>query len=158
MKKIVSILRGLPSTGKSEYADHFPHAVVCSADDFFMKDGKYNFVGAQVPVAHQWCLGKFIDALNSLRKKDEALEEMIASRVEHIIVDNTNTMKWEYSNYIKLAVANGYDYEILNFNQNYRYHEPTDQELADRNKHGVSADGIKRMRERWEDDSREKFI
>tara|TARA_B100001287_G_C22686600_1_gene534174 strand:+ start:7620 stop:8060 length:441 start_codon:yes stop_codon:yes gene_type:complete len=146
MKKIVQILRGLPSTGKSEYASHFPHAVVCSADDFFMKDGKYNFVGAQVPVAHQWCFGKFIDAMN------------FVGQAEHIIVDNTNTMKWEYSNYIKLAVANGYDYEILNFNQNYRYHEPTDQELADRNKHGVPADGIKRMRERWEDDSREKFI
>ena len=139
MKKKVTILRGLPSTGKSEYASMYPHAVVCSADDYFMVDDKYEFVGWKVPVSHQWCFGKFIDAMNPV------------GQAEHIIVDNTNTMKWEYDNYIKLAILMDYKIEVLNFN----HKDWTDQELADRNKHGVPAEGIERMRTRWEDDYRE---
>ena len=88
-----------------------------------MVDGKYKFVGWKVPISHQWCFGKFIDAMNPV------------GQAEHIIVDNTNTMKWEYQNYIKLALLMNYEVEILNFNQDW-----TDQELADRNKHGVPAE------------------
>jgi len=149
MKKKVTILRGLPSTGKSTYAEAYPNAVVCSADDYFMVDGKYEFVGWKVPISHQWCFGKFIDAMT--HRHIGAVNPV--GQAEHIIVDNTNTMKWEYQNYIKLALLMDYEFEILNFNQDW-----TDQELADRNKHGVPAEGINRMRTRWEDDAREKFM
>ena len=100
-------------------------------------DGNYNFVGWQVPIAHQWCWGKFIDA--------------VAAGHECIVVDNTNTQPWEYENYIKLAKIFDYNVEIIHVTPG----ELSDEALCERNTHGVPVGGITAMRERWVEDTRE---
>jgi predicted kinase len=143
--KTVQIYRGLPGTGKSTLALKDPKKAAmlkrtdayCSADAYFVDDeGNYNFVGWQVPIAHQWCWGKFIDA--------------VAAGHECIVVDNTNTQRWEYENYIKLAKIFDYSVEIINTNQ--REGAMSDTALAECNVHGVPLEAIVRMRERWEGD------
>jgi predicted kinase len=149
--KTVQIYRGLPGTGKSTLALKDPKKAAmlkrtdayCSADAYFVDDeGNYDFVGWQVPIAHQWCWGKFIDA--------------VAAGHECIVVDNTNTQRWEYENYIKLAKIFDYSVEIINTNESGHYYSVdsgwTDMALAERNVHGVPAEAIVAMRERWEVD------
>ncbi len=138
MKKKVYIYRGLPSVGKSSHiSETKPDADICSADDYFMDDeGNYNFNGRQVPIAHQWCFGKFIDA--------------VALGRTCIVVDNTNTQRWEYDNYIKLALHFNYDVEIINCNQIRG--QMSNEALAESNLHGVPPEGIAAMRQRWQED------
>ncbi len=151
--KEVLILRGKPGTGKSYYAKHYlrlktdlANATTSwhSADFYFEdKDGNYNFVPWQIPMAHQSCWGSFIDAL--------------ASGDEYIVVDNTNTQRWEYENHAKLAKIFDYRVKIVNTNQ-YRKkqgHDITDQFLFESNVHGVPLEGIIAMSNRWEDDPSE---
>ena len=61
-----------------------------------------------------------------------------------ILVDNTNTMKWEYENYVLLAELEGYKVEVITV--------PFDPEMAEvyheRNTHGVPL-GLSRIR--WHD-------
>ncbi len=51
--------------------------VICSADDYFMKDGVYHFNGGLIGKAHDWCMTKFLEALTS--------------EADIVMVDNTNT-------------------------------------------------------------------
>ncbi len=143
-KKTVRIMRGLSGVGKSTYvmmneavAKPEERRIVCSADDYFVNEqGQYEFDGRKLPLAHQWCWGKFIDAIGEGR---------------NIIVDNTNTQPWEYENYIKLAKLFDYEVEIIHITPKGL----TDEELAKRNTHGVPLESIKQMRSRWVDDTRQ---
>ena len=73
-KNTVIILRGCSGSGKSTLASLFgPAAVVVSADDFFITDAGYKF------------------------------DKAIACNTPVIIVDNTNTMSWEFAYYEETA-------------------------------------------------------
>ena len=143
-KKTVKIIRGISGVGKSTYvmmnevvAKAEDRRIVCSADDYFVNEqGQYEFVGHKVPMAHQWCWGKFIDGIGEGR---------------NIIVDNTNTQPWEYENYIKLAKLFDYEVEIIHITPKGL----TNEELAKRNTHGVPLESIEQMRLRWVDDTRQ---
>ncbi len=60
-QQLVVIMRGTPGSGKSYLAglvhktalEHGYSSVICSADDFFMVDGKYNFSTAKLVRAMQ---------------------------------------------------------------------------------------------------------
>ena len=140
-EKTVKIIRGISGVGKSTYvmmnkmiADK---SIVCSADEYFVNEqGQYEFDGRKIPMAHQWCWGKFIDAIGEGR---------------NIIVDNTNTQPWEYENYIKLAKLFDYEVEIIHITPKGL----TNEELAKRNTHGVPLESIEQMRSRWVDDTRQ---
>ena len=143
-KKTVKIIRGISGVGKSTYvmmnevvAKAEERRIVCSADDYFVNEqGQYEFDGRKLPLAHQWCWGKFIDAIGEGR---------------NIIVDNTNTQPWEYENYIKLAKLFDYEVEIIHITPKGL----TNEELAKRNTHGVPLESIEQMRSRWVDDTRQ---
>jgi predicted kinase len=93
------ILRGLPGAGKSTWAKkNAPKAVVCSADDFFMRDGAYIFNPYLLPRAHGACLRKFVDCV-------QLSEELV-------VVDNTNIYVCHLAPYISLAEAYGYEVEV----------------------------------------------
>jgi len=144
IKKHAFIGRGLPGSGKSHVLNQFkevePSLIICSADDFFINDeGEYDFNPYKLSEAHQWCLEKWIKAIRQGRS---------------VVLDNTNTVMWEYKNYILIAEMFDYEITVLNFNRP----EHTDELLAERNTHGVPLAGITRMRERWEDDPREEFL
>lgn len=97
----VIIMRGVPGSGKSTYAKaSFPGAVICSADDFFTKDGVYRFDGAKIGMAHAECFSKFMRAIT-------------APLELQIIIDNTNTQLWEMAPYRAVAHHFGHGVRII---------------------------------------------
>lgn len=62
------LIRGLPGSGKSTFANQLLNAgivqAVYSADDYFYKDGVYNFDASKLGTAHLQCLNKTCIALD----------------------------------------------------------------------------------------------
>lgn len=86
-KPVMIILRGQPGAGKSTIAKKcFPNYVICSADDHFMKNGKYVFDRYELQVAHDYC---YVKAKKNL------------SEGRNVIVDNTNRKLDEFKRYMK---------------------------------------------------------
>lgn len=114
------ILRGLPGSGKSTWAEtQNMKGGVCiySADSFHIIDGKYCYDPKRAGFAHAECLRTYV-------------EDIRIGKHDIFIVDNTNTRIHEMAPYIAVANAFGVDHEILQFNCSI------DQSIA-RNIHGV---------------------
>jgi len=138
------ILRGLPGSGKSHYVDDLWDAHIwsekiyrCSADDYFTCDWQHNntkfykFDPSLLGEAHAWCRAQ-ADTVMSLN-------------IDTVIIDNTNTQKWEYAPYLEMAEAYAYRTKIVMIGN------LDDIELyAKRNTHGVPLTAIKKMAERFE--------
>ena len=133
------IMRGVSGSGKSTYiAKHCKGASVCSADDFFLEvvgEGKtYSFDPKRLGEAHSWCMRKFLRAVTH--------PDPIA-RSEFVVVDNTNTMLWEFMGYVQVASAMGYEVEVVEMK--------TDPAVAAaRNTHGVPASKVADMARRFQ--------
>jgi predicted kinase len=140
----VTIMRGLPGSGKSTYvADRFPGATVVSADNFFMVDGEYVFERGRIGEAHQDCWGTFIDALFDGK--------------QHIVVDNTNMCGWEYAQYIKLANKKGYEVEIICLQVGLLDDTPLSV-LFERGTHGVPLATLEWMKGNFQPDIAEEYV
>ncbi|XP_042869364.1 2',3'-cyclic-nucleotide 3'-phosphodiesterase-like isoform X2 [Penaeus japonicus] len=122
--KVMFIMKGLPGSGKSTIVKSiqsvYKDSVVCSADFYFMRSGKYKFRADKLKQAHQACQNKATAS---------------ASRgMNVIIIDNTNVRNWEMKFYLHLASEYLYVPVIV---------EPQTpwcrdaHELAERNSHGV---------------------
>ena len=57
MDKTLILLRGLPGAGKTTLAKQLSRAI-CSADDYFVINGKYNWIKNNIGDAHVWCRRK----------------------------------------------------------------------------------------------------
>lgn len=131
----VYILCGPSGAGKSTYTKQLialhgaENVGRCSADDFFMKDGVYNFHPSKLGQAHA-------ESQASFRKQ-------LFSGVKHIVVDNTNTRIWEMKPYVNTA-KKVHDANLVFVM--FRGHDAA--ELAKRNVHGVPKDVIKGMIDR----------
>ena len=126
----VVIMRGISGCGKSTYTrKHYPKAVVVSADHYFERNGKYEFDREKLGAAHADCFRRFNQAL----QKREPL----------IVVDNTNTRKWEMERYYDAAVKAGYQVEVVRL-----VCDP--DKAAKRNVHQVPADAVTNMASRFE--------
>jgi predicted kinase len=102
---MIRILRGLPGSGKSTYAEKFPDAEVFSADSFHMIDGVYRYDPKRAGLAHSECFKIFVLAVlppANIQCRD-------------FIVDNTSTTVAELAPYVRFCEAFGMDYEILYF-------------------------------------------
>ena len=55
--KILTLVRGLPGSGKSTFANWiWNEYAICEADKFFYdKEGNYNFDATKLSQAHKWC-------------------------------------------------------------------------------------------------------
>lgn len=88
MKQLI-IMRGLPGSGKSTLAKTFG-GVICSADQYFTDFfGRYKFDASKLTEAHEACFRK--------------AEKAMSKGVKKLIVDNTNTRKWEFEPYLAIA-------------------------------------------------------
>lgn len=131
MKKVY-IMRGVSGSGKSTAARRLAgdSGKIHSTDDYFMHGEKYLFDPSKLQRNHQ---------LNF-----EAFRADLALGVSPIIVDNTNTRKWEYKNYVEAAKEAGYEVEIVEMPH------PDPFTAAKRSLHGVPEESIRRMIARWE--------
>lgn len=88
------ILRGVSGSGKTTFCNLMPDAVVCCADDYFMKDGVYKWYPEGLSNAHGYCWNKFVDAV-TLTTKD-------------IIIANVNAKASDWNKYVDQAKTLGF--------------------------------------------------
>jgi predicted kinase len=132
--KILTLVRGLPGSGKSTFAKTITNKFsICEADKFFYdEEGNYNFDGSKLRQAHEWCKNEV-----ETRMKDNQLN---AQFYPEIVVSNTFTQEWEMEAYYKLAEQYGYEvFSIIVENR----HDGV-------NKHRVPAEKLEQMKNRFE--------
>lgn len=100
--KVLVVMRGVSGSGKSTAARRIAQergGVIFSTDDYFEREGRYEFDPKMLPAYH---------AMNQKRTED-AMERGVSP----IIVDNTNTQAWEMKPYVEAARRHGYEVEIV---------------------------------------------
>lgn len=135
------ILRGLPGSGKSSTSNYLTenlgNCIICSADDYFYKDGIYSWDENKLDFAHEYC---FDNVLQCIKDK------------KNVIVDNTNIKLKEFTKYIDLAKTYNYNYIVLEI-----YCKNKEQSIlfSKRSLHSVPIQDVLKMYDRWEkfDDS-----
>jgi len=137
---VLIIIRGLPGSGKSTFGQSITlsgEVPPCHSADFFMTDpnGVYHFDPSKLKMAHEFC------------------QEAVRSALfygESVAVANTFTQRWEMEPYLLMAAEHEARVIVVDcFDAGM-----TDAELAAKNIHGVSEQGIAAMRARWEHDWR----
>lgn len=97
-KKLI-IMRGISGSGKSTLAKKIGKGgIVLSTDDYFMKDGVYNFEPTKLGEYH--------------KKNQEKTKECMEKEITPIVIDNTNSKEWEMKPYVSLADDFGYQVKI----------------------------------------------
>ena len=95
--KELYLIRGIPGSGKSTFANHvWNDYAICEADKFFYdKEGNYNFDANKLRQAHEWCRQEVENRMK---------ENLITPQYyPEIVVSNTFTQEWEMEPYFKLA-------------------------------------------------------
>lgn len=130
--RVLVLLRGAPGSGKSTLAralvEHNPGGIRLSTDDYFFRNGDYQFDPAALGEAHEW---------NHKRAK-EAFER----GANPIIIDNTNMQGWEMRPYVVQALKHGY--KVL-FREPDTWWKNKPRELQRRTTHNVPVETIRRM-------------
>lgn len=125
------LVRGLPGSGKSTYADRVSKlndkSKVFEADQFFIDSfGNYNFNAKLLPVAHATCLA---NAFNWIMEDCDNIA----------FVANTFTTNREMKPYLDFADQIDIKVDIIEMKENYG------------SIHGVPQTSINAMEERWEE-------
>lgn len=123
------IIRGLPGSGKSTFANTLLHKHVVSAhfeaDMFFVNDeGVYLYNPNRLKEAHEWC--------------QNSVEESLGRGLS-TAVSNTFTRKWEIEPYVKMCEEIGVPCTIIKMEGKFQ------------NFHEVPAHIIDKMKKRWQD-------
>ena len=134
MSGVLFLVRGLPGSGKSTFAEHiWNNYAVCEADKFFYdKEGNYNFDPTKLREAHAWCRQEV-----EIRMIDHQNNEQY---YPEIAVSNTFTQEWEMEDYFKLAEK--YGYKVVSLIVENRH--------GGQNVHGVPEDKLQIMKNRFE--------
>ena len=134
MAKKLYIVRGLPGSGKSTFAEALVGSdfLVCEADKYFMQDGEYKFDGSKLKEAHESCRN-----LVETYMKDSLVNDQF---YREIAVSNTFTQEWEMQPYFDLAKQ--YDYMVFTIIVENRH--------SGVNQHGVPDEALTRMKDRFE--------
>ena len=125
-KPVLTLIRGLPGSGKSTYAETLVDArpVLLDADQYFMEDGVYRFDPSSIKLAHEWC---------------QATTKRYLSTNNNVVVANTFTKIWEMQPYFDMAQDLGLQVTVVK----------TVGEFG--SIHDVPSEHISIMRGRWED-------
>ena len=133
--KTLIIMRGLPGSGKSTRALNLQpdRNLHCSADDWFMQDGKYNFDPEKLHLAHGYCARK--------------AELFMQRGATPVVIDNTNIKKRDFKNYLDLAAKYGYEVRYETSSAPWAWDV---EECAKRNVHCVPKEVIQRMKDAFQ--------
>lgn len=128
----LTLIRGLPGSGKSTIAKRMQtsNTVHLEADMYFMLDSEYKFDPSKLSDAHNWCQ----------KMTSQALREG-----SDVIVSNTFTTAWELKFYFDLAKQFGLVPTVIVAQNQFA------------NVHGVPAEALKRMRDRFQYDISELY-
>tara|TARA_Y100001972_G_C7574771_1_gene288432 strand:+ start:77 stop:553 length:477 start_codon:yes stop_codon:yes gene_type:complete len=138
--KTVIITRGLSGAGKTTIAQTIAgfasynnvSVSIHETDQYFMVDGEYRFDPSLLGENHQKNLESFCKSIDD---------------GTHIVINsNTNNQHWEYNDYVKYAVENGYNVQIMDLYDNGL----SDEQLDERNLHGFPVDKYQVCRDRYE--------
>ena len=134
MEKTLTLLRGIPGSGKSTFARMITNDYsICEADQFFEDaDGNYKFDPTRLKAAHEWCRFHV-----ETRMKDNQTNPQY---YPNIVVSNTFTKEWEMEEYFKLAKE--YGYKVFTLIVENRH--------GGVNQHGVPEEKIQQMKDRFE--------
>jgi predicted kinase len=129
-KPFMLIVRGMPGSGKSTFAQ-FISFMTCEplihaeADKYFDVFFEGKFIPARIADAHAWC-------------KDQVKQAIEDGK--NVIVSNTFTREWEYSDYLTMAENADYNVFVITMNNTY----------DNKSVHNVPEDTLKKMRDRFE--------
>ena len=128
----VLLMRGISCSGKSTFVSGLKgNKIVCSADDYHVQDGKYNFRQENAQAAHRDCFLRFLRVVST--PTDRYSDE------DFLIVDNTNTTVLELAPYVRLAETFGFSLTIV------RLYVPFEIACQRNNGHHVPSDVIWRQ-------------
>lgn len=131
--KNLYIIRGLPGSGKSTIAKSLGKPwQIFEADQFFMKNGKYEFDGSKLKDAHNWCK----------RKVQYWMHPSLVGSLffRNIVISNTFTQEWEMRFY--QIIAKKYGYKVHTIIVENRH--------GGVNTHGVPEEKLEQMKERFQ--------
>lgn len=136
MEKILYIIRGIPGSGKSTFANQLVGSdfLVCEADKYFIdkETDEYKFDSSKIKDAHNYCQN-----LVETYMKDSLVNDQW---YRQIAVSNTFTQEWEMKPYFDLAKKYGYIvFSVIVENRH-----------GGKNLHGVPEDKIELMKNRFE--------
>jgi len=132
------LMCGLPGSGKSTKARAMAAvsgAQICSADDYFIINGKYTFDPLKLPEAHQLCRERAAAALRT---------------GQHVIIDNTNLRREHRDEYRAMAAAMGAGFGVVFSDAPWRWNPTICQSRCT---HGVPLAEIERMLAEFEADA-----
>ena len=113
----IVLIRGIPGSGKSTIAkEEYPDHVLCEANQYFTRRGRWLYNHKRVKNAHAWCQRK---ALSELEKGN------------NIVVANTFIRLWELKPYFDM----GYPVKIVVAKGNYRNWHNVPEKVVERMKH-----------------------
>lgn len=124
--KTLIILRGLPSSGKTSFAQLIEPRAICSADDYHYNNNIYNWKAENIKKSHSWAIRK--------------CRRFMQIRCSKVVIANTNTTEKEMQPYEELAKE--YDYRI--------YHIIVENRHQNKNSHEVPEETIEKMRTRFD--------
>lgn len=133
MYKVLILLRGLPGSGKTSFANLiWSSYVICEADQFFYdEDGNYNFDATKLGLAHKSCQVRVESMMQMNENNSEYFPE--------IVVSNTSTTEKELQPYLDLALR--YGYIVVSLIVENRH--------GGQNVHGVPDEKLEQMRNRF---------
>ena len=126
MEKILILVRGLPGSGKTTFAQSIAAGPVLSADDYFMVNGKYEFNADLLGKAHETCLNR--------------TEYQMQRGTNQIFVANTFTTKREMKPYFE--IANQYGYAVFSIIVENRH--------GNKSVHNVPGETMIKMKDRFD--------
>lgn len=93
-ERIAVIIRACSGSGKSTYAEFLNQfsdrsSCICTADDYFEKNGTYNFDPSKLGIAHRECQERF--------------KKACFEGVSLVVCANTNTRESDVNTYKKIA-------------------------------------------------------
>lgn len=143
----VVIMRGIPGSGKSRYAQGLlssalvgvQRTAIYSADDYHIREGGlYQFRIEDSTDSHIWCYRNCLAALGFNRHQPHGQESTGHQATETLVVDNTNCAAWEIAPYWQAALVAGASVKIVRIHCSFEV-------ACQRNVHDVPPSTIWRM-------------